>query len=69
MQSSLSNSGGGTLLLGMGDYGERRVGAVGQVEGIVLVVLYMPRDDTLRIISARRANRRERHVYQQTIEE
>lgn len=45
------------------EYGERRVLAVGQVEGQVLTVVYTWRGDRRRIISARRANRREREEY------
>ena len=51
------------------DYGERRIVAIGQVEGVALVVVYTPREGALRIISAPRANRRERRVYQQAIGE
>jgi len=51
------------------DYGERRVVAIGQVEDIILTVVYTPRVDALRIISARRANRRERRAYDQAIGE
>jgi uncharacterized protein len=45
------------------DYGERRMIAVGQVGGRVLVCIYTDRGDVRRIISLRDANRRERHVY------
>jgi uncharacterized DUF497 family protein len=51
------------------DYGEVRVVAIGQVLGITLTVVFTPRDDALRIISARRANRRERRVYEQATSE
>lgn len=42
------------------DYGEIRIRAVGQVGGVVLTVVYTDRGTTRWIISARRANRRER---------
>lgn len=42
------------------DYGERRMIALGAVDGIVLVVVYTDRGDVRRIISARPANRKER---------
>jgi len=47
------------------DYGEQRVVAIGQVEGVTLTVVYTQRASVRRIISARRANRRERHAYEQ----
>ena len=49
------------------DYGEKRMVAIGQADGIPLTVVYTDRHDgrrvTRRIISARRSNRRERTVY------
>ena len=42
------------------DYGEKRIAATGTVEDVILYVVYTIRDSVLRIISARRANRRER---------
>jgi uncharacterized DUF497 family protein len=42
------------------NYGERRMKAVGQVQADILVVIYTVRDTALRIISARRASRKER---------
>jgi uncharacterized DUF497 family protein len=45
------------------DYGERRIIAVGQVEGEILVCVYTERGTARRIISLRRANRKERHAY------
>jgi uncharacterized protein len=51
------------------DYGERRVVAIGRVNGITLTVVYTQRMHARRIISARRAkrraNRRERRAYNQ----
>lgn len=49
------------------DYGERRMLAIGIVEDVALVVVYVTRGDAVRIISARRANRRERDAYDQAI--
>jgi hypothetical protein len=46
------------------DYGETRMKAVGQVGPDVLVVIYTRRGAALRIISARRANRKERAQWQ-----
>ena len=45
------------------DYGEKRIVAMGMVEDVILYVVYTVRDDIQRIISARRANRRERKKY------
>lgn len=45
------------------DYGEVRVRAIGEVEGLVLVVIFTDRDDVRWIISARLANRKERALW------
>jgi hypothetical protein len=44
-------------------YGEERYIAMGLVDGRVIVVVYTWRGHARRIISARKANRRERNVY------
>ena len=49
------------------DYGERRIIAIGLAAGVALTVVYALRGDLLRIISARRANRRERRAYSQAV--
>jgi uncharacterized DUF497 family protein len=41
------------------DYGEERFRAVGEAEGVVLHVAYTLRGEMVRIISVRRANRKE----------
>lgn len=46
------------------DYGETRVQALGRYEDHVLFVVYTWRDDTRRLISARRATREERKIYE-----
>ena len=46
------------------DYGELRIQAIGRAERVVLFVTYTWRGDARRIISARRANRREREIYE-----
>lgn len=48
------------------DFGERRIVAIGEVEDEVLFVVYTWRGANRRIISARRASRRERDAYSQT---
>lgn len=45
------------------DYGELRYIVVGKVERTTLVVVYTMRGDTFRIISARKANEREKRKY------
>lgn len=45
------------------DYGELRIKAIGEVDGVVLVVIYTDRDDVRWIISARKANRKERALW------
>jgi uncharacterized DUF497 family protein len=44
-------------------YGEDRFNVTGAVEGVVLTVTYTMRGDVGRIISARRASRKERGSY------
>ncbi|MBV8614711.1 MAG: BrnT family toxin [Acetobacteraceae bacterium] len=46
------------------DYGETRIRALGESSGEVLHVVYTRRGDVIRIISIRRANRRERQLWQ-----
>ena len=45
------------------DYGEARRAAIGELEGKEVCVVYTMRSNVCRIISARRANRRERREY------
>jgi len=45
------------------DYGEARVRAMGEANGIVLHVVFTDRGDKRRIISARVANRKERNQW------
>jgi uncharacterized protein len=47
-------------------YGERRMVAIGEVEGEILFVVYTRRGASRRIISARLASRRERDGYRRT---
>lgn len=46
------------------DYGEIRRQALGHSQGHVLFVVYTWREDTRRLISARRATREEREIYE-----
>ncbi|MBN9695599.1 MAG: BrnT family toxin [Zoogloea sp.] len=45
-------------------YGEERYQLLGKIEQRLFVVVYTPRDDALRIISARKANQREVRHYE-----
>jgi uncharacterized DUF497 family protein len=47
-----------------GNYGETRIIATGQVNGVPLVVAYTPRGENRRIISARKANSREKSRFE-----
>jgi uncharacterized protein len=47
------------------EWGERRIAAIGEVEDEVLFVVYTWRGAHRRIISARRASRRERDEYRE----
>ncbi|MEO1151479.1 MAG: BrnT family toxin [Pseudomonadota bacterium] len=50
------------------DYGEVREISIGMVDGIaILTVAHTDREDKIRIISARRANQKERARYEQEI--
>jgi len=45
------------------DYREVRISAIGEAEGKILACVYTDRDGNRRIISLRRASRKERHDY------
>lgn len=45
------------------DYGEERVNLLGMCEGVLLHVSFTERDESIRIISARRAERHEQDHY------
>ena len=47
------------------DYGEDRYRLLGAIEGRVVVVIYTVRGSAIRIISARKANRKEVREYEQ----
>lgn len=72
-QHSISLTESETLLQGLTieredrrrNYGERRIIAIGEIEGREFVCVYTRRGPTVRPISLRRANRKERDVYQQ----
>lgn len=45
------------------DYGERRCIAAGEIKSHMLIVVFTIRNSVFRIISARKANSRERRKY------
>ncbi|WP_298955704.1 BrnT family toxin [uncultured Methylobacterium sp.] len=45
------------------DYGEVRVNVIGDIEGVVYHVTFTDRDEIRWIISARRANKKERRLW------
>lgn len=47
------------------DYGEERLIATGWAGELLLTVVYVERDDRVRMISARRATNYERRIYEQ----
>lgn len=50
------------------DYGEERTIALGSLNGfIVLVIVYVDNDETIRIISARKATKNEQKIYYKKI--
>jgi uncharacterized DUF497 family protein len=50
------------------EYGEIRKVSIGPINSHICVVVYTEREDNIRIISARRANQRERRRYYEYIE-
>lgn len=48
------------------DYGEQRFQALGMIDGRLHMVVFMVRDDMLRVISLRKANAREVARYEKT---
>ena len=49
------------------DYGETRIRAYGLLRGVVVLVVYTPRQDTIRIISMRKATSYEQEQYFQQL--
>ena len=50
------------------DYGERRFLTLGSLAGRIVIVAHTARGDAARIISMRKANERERQIYQKRLE-
>ena len=51
------------------DYGEERIRALGLVENQIILVVYTVRKNRRRIISARKASRREKEKYHRQIQQ
>ena len=49
------------------DYGEERRLTLGRIEGRLFAVAYTPRGEVIRLISARKASRREQRLYDETL--
>ncbi len=45
------------------DYGERRLRVLGFIDGLLYAAVVTPRGEKIRVISLRRANRREERAY------
>jgi len=50
------------------DYGEPRFVTFGLLEGRQVVIVHTPRGENTRLISMRKANRREQKIYQERLE-
>jgi len=48
------------------DYGERRFFVLGRIAGRLHALVFTPRQDRVHVISLRKANSREVHLYEQT---
>jgi uncharacterized protein len=51
------------------DYQEKRWAALGKLQGMVVYLVYTKRGENVRLISLRRANRKERKRYEETFED
>ena len=51
------------------DYGEERWIGLGKLYDAVVVIVFTKRNDKVRIISIRRANRNERKIYEEKFQE
>lgn len=50
------------------DYNEPRFRAIGAIESLVMVVIYTVREGSIRLISARLANQKEREAYHEAVQ-
>jgi uncharacterized DUF497 family protein len=49
------------------DYGEDRRIALGRLDDVIVVMVFADRDDRVRVISIRKANRHERQIYEENL--
>ena len=49
------------------DYGEERYITLGAIDGRIVVIVHTLRGETIRIISMRKANAREKKIYQERL--
>lgn len=49
------------------EYGEQRLITLGTLAGRIVVITHTPRGDATRIISMRKANRREQEIYEKRL--
>lgn len=49
------------------DYGEKRTIALAKINDLITVVAYTKRGKNIRLISARKANKKERRIYRERI--
>jgi uncharacterized protein len=49
------------------DYGERRMIAMGLLDALVVIVVHVESDNTIRIISMRKADKNETNLYYQNL--
>jgi uncharacterized DUF497 family protein len=50
-----------------GSYGENRWISLGDLDGKIVVLVYTEEDDTIRLISARRATKNEKRIYSEKV--
>jgi uncharacterized DUF497 family protein len=51
------------------DYPENRWAALGQLKGVIVYLAYTIRGDAIRIISMRRASKKERKIYEEYLQD
>lgn len=49
------------------DYGENRMIALAKINDLIAVIAYTKRGKNIRLISARKANRKERRIYRERV--
>jgi len=49
------------------DYGEERMIALGKISDLIVITAYTKHGKNIRLISARKANKKERRIYRERI--